>query len=128
MPRRHLRRGPVALGAPARLLVAGAIGALLLLGALNPATAGASPVTQDQGHAHSSYYVQREAAVAPNATNPARSHRLTLLGTFLVTAGAATVAARRIGSRDRRSARRSIEQFHFRRRGPPHLHVVHVTH
>ncbi len=70
MKRAHLRRGTVALGAPARLVVAGAIGALLLLGALNPAVAGASPTAPDQGHARASYFVQREAAVAPSATNP----------------------------------------------------------
>jgi hypothetical protein len=128
MKRTHLRRGTVALGAPARLIVAGAIGALLLLGALNPAVAGASPTTQDQGHAHSSYFVQREAAVAPSATNPTRSQRLAPLGAFLVAACAATVAARRIGSRDRRCARRRVEQFHIRRRGPPRLLVAHVTH
>ncbi|MCU1466847.1 MAG: hypothetical protein JWM72_2775 [Actinomycetia bacterium] len=118
----------MALGAPARLLVAGAVGAVLLLGALNPAAAAASPVAQDQGRAHSSYFVQHEAAVAPNAAKPTRSHRLALAGAFLVAAVAATLAARRVGSRDRRTVRRRVEQFHIRLRGPPHLLVAHVTH
>jgi hypothetical protein len=128
MRRTNLRRGTVALGAPARLLLAGAVGALLLLGALHPSAAGASPLAQDPGHEHSAYFVQHGAAVAPNATNPTRSHRLALLGAFLVAAVAATLAARGIGSRERRTARRRVEQFHIRRRGPPQLLVALVTH
>jgi hypothetical protein len=128
MKRTHLRRSTVALGAPARLLVAGAVGALLLLGAASPSAAGASPVAQDQGREHSSYFVQHGGAVAPNATKPTRSHRLALPGAFLVAAVAATLAARRIGSRDRRTVRRRVEQFHIRLRGPPQLLVAYVTH
>ena len=125
MQRTHLRRSTVVWRASARLLGSGALGALLLLGALHSSAGGAAQVAQDQGRGHASYFVQHEAAVAPNATNPTRSHRLALPGAFLVAAVAATVAARRIGSRDRRTARRHGEQFHIRLRGPPHLLVAH---
>ena len=130
MTRAHLRRDTAAFGVPARIFVVGAIATLLLLGALNPSPAGASPTAQDPSHQGSSF-AQREAAVAPNATNPSRSHRLAVPGAFLVAACAATIARRRIGSRDRRTARRRIEEFHVRLRGPPHLlvaHLIYVTH
>jgi hypothetical protein len=113
-------------GASARLVILGAVSALLLLGALNAAPAGASPTAQDRSRQGSSF-VPREAAVAPSATNPSRSHRLAVPGAFLVAACAATVARRRIGSRDRRTARRRIEEFHVRLRGPPRLLVAHLT-
>jgi hypothetical protein len=130
MTRTHLRRDTAALAAPARVMVVLSVAALLLLGALNAAAAGASPTAQDPSHQHSSF-VQREAAVAPSATNPSRSHRLAAPGAFILAACAATIARRRIGSRDRRTARRRIEEFHVRLRGPPHLlvaHLIHVTH
>ena len=127
MTRAHLRRGTAARGGPARLIVVFSVAALLLLSALNAVAAGASPSAQDPSHQHSSF-VQREAAVTPNATNPSRSHRLAVPGAFLVAACAATIARRRVGSRDRRTARRRIEEFHVRLRGPPHLLVAHLTH
>jgi hypothetical protein len=98
---------------------------MLLLGALSPTAAGASPSTQDQRREPASYVVQREATVTANASNPARSHRLAVPGAFLVVSFFAALAARRVAYRRLLTARRRIEQFHVRLRGPPPLLVAH---
>jgi hypothetical protein len=100
------------------------LGAMLLLGALNPTAAAGASSAPDQRREPASYVVQREATITANAASPARSHRLALPGAFLVVACFAAIAARRVASRGRRAARRRVEQFHIRLRGPPLLIVV----
>jgi hypothetical protein len=119
------RRLTSAIPYHARFVLVGAFSALLLLGALSPTAAGAAPSAQDQRREPASYVVQREATVTANASNPARSHRLALPGVFLAVSCFAALAAPRVAYRRRRSARRRVEQFHVRLRGPPHLLVAH---
>jgi hypothetical protein len=124
MLRAGSRREDVVITARARLLLVGAIGALLLLGILSPAVAGAS-TTQSQPGDRGSYVVQHEATVVSSATNTSRSHRLVVTGMLLVALTLAGVAAQGMASRGRRTSRRRAEQFHVRRRGPPLLLVAH---
>jgi hypothetical protein len=98
---------------------------MVLVGALSSGgNAGAAPSAPDQRRDPASHVVQREATVTANAANPARSHRLGLPGVLLVVSLSAALAARRVAYRRRHSARRRIEQFHVRLRGPPHLLVA----
>ena len=125
MVRARSRRETVAIGYHARFVLVGVISAMLLLGALSSGwNAGASTSAQDQRREPASYVVQREATVTANASSPARSHRLALPGVLLVVTCLAAMAARRVAYRRRRTARRRIEQFHVRLRGPPHLLVA----
>jgi hypothetical protein len=124
MVRVRSRRGKVAVGKLSRFVLVGVLGSMLLLGALNPTATGESSI-RDQPRDHASYVVQREATVTANASGPARSHRVALPGAFLVVACFAAIAARRVSSRGRRTARRRVEQFHIRLRGPPRLLVAH---
>lgn len=126
MVRVRSRRENVAFTARARFIAVGALGALLLLGALAPTAAGASSSEAGQSHEHSSYVVQHEATVSANASNAARSHRLALPGAYLVVTCLAAIAARRMACGDRRTSRRRLEQFNVLQRGPPHL--LFVTH
>jgi hypothetical protein len=119
------RRERVAIGYRARLVLVGAIGAMLLFGALSSGwNAGAASSPQDQRREPASYVVQHAATVTSTASNPGRSHRIALPGTLLVVTCWAAMAACRVAYRRRRSARRRIEQFHVRLRGPPHLLVA----
>ena len=122
------RRGRVVVAKRARVCLVGVLGAvlgaMLLLGALTPTAAAGASSAQDQRREPASYVVQREATITANASSPARSHRLALPGEFLVVACFAAIAARRVASRGRRAARRRVEQFHIRLRGPPLLIVV----
>lgn len=124
MLRVRARGEGVAISARARLLLVGAVGALLLLGVLNSAAAGANPTGNQPGD-RGSYVVQHEATVVSSATNAARSHRLVAAGMFLVTMTLAGIAAQGMASGRRRTSRRRAEQFHVRRRGPPVLLVAH---
>ena len=124
MVRGRLRSGKVGAGPRARLILAGAIGSLLLVGVLGPTTAGAAPTSQDQPRDPTAYVVRHEATVSANATSPTRSHRLVVPGAFVVVASFAAIAARRMESRRRRNSRRRIEEFHIRLRGPPALLIV----
>jgi hypothetical protein len=108
----------------ARHILVGALGALLLLGVFGPTAAGAAPSTQGQPSDRGSYVVQHEATVTANATNPTRTHRLVVPGAFVVIASFAAIAARRMASRDRRTSRRRLEEFHVRLRGPPAFRIV----
>ena len=108
----------------ARLVLVGATCALILLGVVGPLAASALQSPGGQPGDHGSYVVQHEATVVTNASSPARSHRLALPGAFVVVACFAAIAARRMASRGRTGARRRLEQFHVRLRGPPALLLV----
>jgi hypothetical protein len=124
MVRAQHRKGSVSIGLRARLGIVGALGALLLLAAVNPAGAGPTPTTPDQSSEHPAIVVQHEAAISANASSPARSHRLVIPGAFLVSTSLAGIAALSMASRSRGSSRRRGEQFNIRLRGPPLLHVA----
>jgi hypothetical protein len=119
------RRERVALGYRAHLVLVGAVGAVLLFGALSSGwNAGAASSPHFQPGEPASYVVQHAATVTANASNPGRSHRIALPGVLLVVTCCAAIAARRVAYRRRRTARRRIEQFPVRLRGPPHLLVA----
>jgi hypothetical protein len=119
------RREPVALGYRAHVVLVGAIGAVLLFGTSSWGwNGGAASSPQDQRRQPASYVVQHAATVTANASNPGRSHRIALPGVLLVVTCCGAMAARRVPYRRRRSARRRIEQFDVRLRGPPHLLVA----
>jgi hypothetical protein len=124
MHRVRSRRDTVSIGAGARFLLIGALGTLLLVGALSSAAAGVAPAEQDQSLGRSSIVVQHDATITANAASPSRSHRLVLPGAFLIFACLAAIGARRLATRAGRNSRRRVEQFHVRRRGPPHLLVA----
>jgi len=100
------------------------VGALLLLGTLNPGAVGPSPSARDHHHDQTSYALQHEAAVIANVSNPTRSHRVVFAGAFLTFAGLAALVARRRSSSRHLISRPRLEQFHIRRRGPPVLRIA----
>ncbi|HEV7526191.1 MAG TPA: hypothetical protein VGP92_14565 [Acidimicrobiia bacterium] len=117
------RREAVAWSARARLVLIGALGSLLLLGALNSADPAAS-ASQNQPTERTSFVVQHAATVSANASSSARSNRLVVPGALLVLTCLAATASRRLASRRRHMSRRRVEQFHVRLRGPPFLPVA----
>jgi hypothetical protein len=124
MARVRARKDSVSIGVGARFFLVGALGAVLLVGALSSGAGGRSPAETDQPSGHSSIVVQHEAAIRANAASPTRSHRLVLPGAFLVFTCLAAICARRMAAHDGRESRRRVEQFHVRLRGPPHLLVA----
>ena len=115
---------PPALTIACALGILGALGALLLLAAVNPAGAGPPPSAADQASDHPAFVVQREAAITASASSPARSHRLVIPGAFLISTSLAGIAALSMASRSRGPSRRRGEQFNIRLRGPPVLYVA----
>jgi len=124
MARVRSRRDSISIGVGTRYFLVGALGALLLAGALTAAAGGASPAEQDLSLGHSSIVVHHEATITANAASPSRSHRLVLPGAFLIFTCLAAFGARRMAASDGRDSRRRVEQFHVLLRGPPHLLVA----
>ena len=101
-----------------------ALGLFVGLGALGLAAAPASPATPDR-HPSSSVIDARDFGTAPNATRPTRSIRLALLAALVSAACTAAIAICSVAFGRHRPARRRVEQFFARRRGPPILLVTH---
>jgi hypothetical protein len=124
MTRADRRRGTLSTRSRARLVLVGALGSLLLLGALSATAANGSPSSERPANGHTAFVVEREATITGNAASPARSHRLVVAGALLVVTCLAAIATHRRTARGRRTSRRRVEQFHVRLRGPPVLLVA----
>jgi hypothetical protein len=115
--------GPVTIGRRARRLAL-ALGLFVGLGALTLAAAPATSATPDP-HPSSSVIAARDFSTAPSATRPTRSIRFGLLAALLGAAFMAAIAICSVAFGRHRPARRRVEQFFARRRGPPILLVAH---
>jgi hypothetical protein len=100
------------------------VGLLVGIGALGFAVAPDPSPTLDH-HAASAEIAARSFGIAPNATRPTRSLRLSQIAALLSAAFLAALAVWTVTDGRSRAGRRRLDQFFARRRGPPVLLVAH---